>query len=310
MDPLVAGLDASRLLVVAKEVLERAKADDRLGGVAILVLDAIARDELPAFEVDVSEEVLLPGVFDRRLEGEHKNAVKPHVTCELVGGKGLAKAHLCVPKKLWALDALSFHFLEVFRGATDGCLLLWSHGKVSDVLLAVVLPVADFEPSVAHVIGGTAIPFATNAFELVGSEPFMDLMVLEGRTVRPHGRFGKHDFVRLALAWLDDRKLLCDALFGANGGETNLEKPLVVRVFVLVGIDFRMVVRASGEGDGNHSSTSAVNSIDLILDSIKALSSSVSPYFLASISSVHSIDTSGIGQNAKVDLVKCWPEDS
>ena len=51
--PLVPGLDIS-VGISTEIVLERAKADDRALGIAVLILLAAATDELPALEVDMA----------------------------------------------------------------------------------------------------------------------------------------------------------------------------------------------------------------------------------------------------------------
>ena len=54
---------------------------------------------LPAVEVGVGLQVGLPGVLDRRLEGHHQHLLGAELLGELVGGEGLAEAHLGVPQE-------------------------------------------------------------------------------------------------------------------------------------------------------------------------------------------------------------------
>jgi hypothetical protein len=106
-NPLVLRLDAP-VPVPAEEVLEGAEAHDGalLVGRLVLLGDVGparllgAADELPALEVDVRGEVLLPSRLDGGLEGENETRREAHVLGELVGGEGLAEAHLRVPEEL------------------------------------------------------------------------------------------------------------------------------------------------------------------------------------------------------------------
>ena len=60
---------------------------------AVLLLLA----ELPALEVLVRQEVFLPSRLDGRLEGQHQHLRPPHLAGKLIGGEGLAEAHLGIP---------------------------------------------------------------------------------------------------------------------------------------------------------------------------------------------------------------------
>ena len=251
--PLVLRLDVA-VGVAAQIVLERAEAHDGARGVAVLVLVAVAADELPALEVDVALEVLLPGALDRRLEGEHEHSAHAHGLGELVGREGLAEAHLGVPEELGrALGALGAHGLEVLARAADGLGLLRAHGEVLVALLGVVGAVAHGDPSGANVVCCAAVPLALLAalagdvLAPVALEPTVQVMVHEAGAVVAHGALGEDDVVGLALARLDHRELLGHAHLDRARGVADLENPRVVGVLVSVGVYRRMSVWALGE---------------------------------------------------------------
>jgi hypothetical protein len=54
---------------------------------------------LPAVEVDVGFEVGLPGILHGGLERHHQHPLGAELLGELVGGEGLAEAHLRVPEE-------------------------------------------------------------------------------------------------------------------------------------------------------------------------------------------------------------------
>ena len=99
VEPLVLGLDVARR-VAAEQVLEGAEVDDAASR-RRSASDRCRRlrEVLPAVEVDVGFEVGLPGVLDGGLEGHHEHALGAELLGELVGGEGLAEAHLRVPEE-------------------------------------------------------------------------------------------------------------------------------------------------------------------------------------------------------------------
>ena len=99
VEPFVLGLDVARC-VAAEQVLEGAEVDERLLGVDLRrVAAGGTREVLPAVEVDVGFEVRLPRILDGGLEGHHEHALGAELLGELVGGEGLAEAHLRVPEE-------------------------------------------------------------------------------------------------------------------------------------------------------------------------------------------------------------------
>ena len=59
----------------------------------------VAGEVLPAVEVHMTFKVRLPRIFHRRLEGQHQHPLGAKLLRELVGGEGLAEAHLRVPQE-------------------------------------------------------------------------------------------------------------------------------------------------------------------------------------------------------------------
>ena len=98
VNPLVFHLDTSGL-VLAQIVLERAETDDGARVVCLFVRQFRgARDKLPTLEVHMCLQVFLPSTLYGGLEGQHEDALPLHLPGQLIGGEGLAEAHLAVPK--------------------------------------------------------------------------------------------------------------------------------------------------------------------------------------------------------------------
>ena len=284
VDPLVAGLDAAGLAVHAQEVLEAAEAHDGARRVALLVGPPVAGDELPALEVDMALQVLLPGGLDGGLEGEDEHAPHAHALGELVGGERLAEAHLGVPQELGLVVAAGLEAaLEVGLRLLHGGTLLGAHLEVLGTLALVVGPIADLEPRVAHVVGCAAVPLAADVLESVALQAPVDVVVHERGAVGSHGALGEDDLVGLALAGLDHRELLRHAPFDIAPRVADLEQPRVVGIHVAVGVDGRVDVWALGEvGMTVHQSASAKP----IRESIYSHSSSSIPHSTVKRSSV------------------------
>ncbi len=87
-------------IVAAQQVLEGTEIDERLlGGNLRRVAAGIARQVLPAVEIHVGFEVRLPRILHGGLEGHHQHALGAEFLRELIGGEGLAEAHLRVPQE-------------------------------------------------------------------------------------------------------------------------------------------------------------------------------------------------------------------
>ena len=100
VNPLVLGLDQAGLFVSSEEVLEGAEVDQRLIYLDFATLiEGFRAQVLPAFKVHVACQVFMPSVLHGRFEGHDQHTFCTHAFGELVGGKGLAEAHLGVPQE-------------------------------------------------------------------------------------------------------------------------------------------------------------------------------------------------------------------
>ena len=126
-------------VVRPEKILERAKADDgallvRRGVLLVerrLVRIFRPRHELPAVEIDMRIEILLPGRFHRRLECENEYSLKAHLFRKLVCRESLPEAHFCVPEKLRRLSRKPpRRVCEICGRLLYGLALLAPHRKI------------------------------------------------------------------------------------------------------------------------------------------------------------------------------------
>ena len=263
--PLVLGLEGP-VPALAEEVLERSEAHDGPVLVGSLVLPGDvgvagscgAADELPALEVHMRLEVLLPRRLDRRLEGEDEDALEPHAAGELVRREGLAEAHLGVPEELGgAVRGLAVKEAEVPLGLLDGRELLWAHGEgvwTSPDRLGAVAHGAvghlDVPDGTGEPLGELAgvVTLATDP-HLVHEHP-MHLVVHEGGAVGAHGRSRELHVVGLD-AGLERGIVLVHALLDGAAGVAHLEEAGELGVAGLaVGVDDRLGARTPGKQVG------------------------------------------------------------
>ena len=97
MNPFVFGFYTARAFVLPHVILKRPEADKRFFLVRRLISQAAGGDKLPALEINMGFQILFPRGLHRRFEGQHQHFAPPHFLGELIGGKGLAEAHFCVP---------------------------------------------------------------------------------------------------------------------------------------------------------------------------------------------------------------------
>ena len=128
MEPFVLGLDVARR-VAAEQVLEGTEIDERLPGIDLRRIAAgVARRYCQPSKSTCDFQVRLPRILDGGFEGHHEDALGAELLGELVGGEGLAEAHLRVPEE--ARDGV--HILlpdgvEVGVGLVHGLGLLPAH---------------------------------------------------------------------------------------------------------------------------------------------------------------------------------------
>ena len=238
MYPFIFCLDAAGLLVHSQIVLKGAKADNGAGLICRFIGQlCIPADELPAFKINVTVQVLLPGTDHRRLEGQNQNPFESHPLCKLIGCKGFAEPHFAVPQKFRVAGCvLCISALKVGRCFVHGFLLLRAHGKTVDSILYIGSTISHCQHCCADIIHGTAEPFTTYAGNMLSLQNTVNIMIGKGRTVRVHGTFPKNNPIRYAAIRPLGRILLGNPFIYINGSIPNLQKPFVLGIGILIGV--------------------------------------------------------------------------
>ena len=246
MYPLVFCLDTAGFLIYSQIVLKRAKTDDGMGLVRCFIGQfCVAADKLPALKINVAVQVLLPCTDHSRFEGQNQNPLESHPFCQLIGRKGLTKAHFAVPQKLRVACGIIFiGTLKIGSGFIHGFLLFRTHGKAVDPILHIGSMVFDGKHSRPHIVHGTTKPFAAHAGNLLALQDAVNIMVSERGTIRIHGTFPVDDSIRNAAVRSFGGILLGNTLVHINGGIAHLQKPLILRIGVLVGVNHRVGIGA------------------------------------------------------------------
>ena len=212
---------------------------------------AAAGDELPALEVAVGQQVRFPGVSHGGLEGQYQQARPAHASGQLVGGKGLAEAHLAVPEKVGRLvGAFASAVLEVGGSLLHGLLLFGAHAEGLGAGQVGVVPAAHGFHGLSHVLYRAAEPFARRVVDVLhAAQAVVHVVVGEGGAVFAHGGGFVADDVGQG-AGAQRGVLLADALLHADGGVAYFQQAAVLRVCVLVGVYLGSYVGTLGE-EGN-----------------------------------------------------------
>ena len=193
-------------------------------------------------------QVLLPCTDDSRLEGQNQNPLESHSFCKLIRRKGFAEAHFAVPQKLRvACRVLLISALKISGGFIHGFLLFRTHGEAVDSILHIGSMVFDGQHSSPDIIYRTAKPFTAHTCNLFSFQDAMNIMVSKRGTVRIHGTFPVDDSIRNAAVRSFGGVLLGNTLVHINGGIAHLQKPLILRVCVLVGVNHRVGIGALRE---------------------------------------------------------------
>ena len=291
VDPLVIGLDAAGLLVHAKEILKRAEADDGPGFIRLSVLLIVCQtagdgrpcDELPAFKIHVRQQIFTPCGLHRRFEGEDQHTLHAHFLCQLIGRKGLAEAHLGVPQE-FRRSAAAFLIgrFEILHGHIHGVFLLRTHGEGLCTLLNIFRTGLNGHNSGLHVVQRAFEPLVAvlNGVQLLFALCFqngVDVMVSEAAAVIFHGGPLAENAVRhgggmdlFFYAGLNVTLGIADLDIALMGGHT----------YEFIGIYRRVRFWPLREEFHFCHYSSPPRSIGLIIESIKAISSSARPYFL------------------------------
>lgn len=249
MYPFVFCLDATGFLIHTQIVLKRAKANDGTGLVRRFISQlCVAADKLPALKINVAVQVLLPCTDHSRLEGQNQNSLESHPFCQLIGRKSLTKAHFAVPQKLGvACRVLLISTLKISGGFVHGFLLFRAHGKAIDPVLYIGSMIFNCQHRCPDITYRTAEPFTAHAGNLLALQDAVNIMVRERGTVWIHGTFPVDDSIRNTAIRPFGWVLLGNTLVHINGGISHLQKPSILRVGVLVGVNHRVGIGALRE---------------------------------------------------------------
>jgi len=136
----------------------------------------------------VGQHVLPPGGFHRGLEGEDQHPAKAQLPGQLVGGEGLAEAHLAVPQELGhPARALGVHRAVVGGGQVHGLLLLGAHFEGPGAVFRVQRAAAHGDHRGPHVVHPAAEPLAAGGLHALAPKHGVNVPVREGAAVRVHG---------------------------------------------------------------------------------------------------------------------------
>ena len=245
MEPLVLRLDVARR-VAAEQVLEGAEIDDRLLAVDLRrVAAGVAGEVLPAVEVHVGFEVGLPRILHGGLEGHHQHALGAELLGELVGGEGLAEAHLRVPQEARdGVHVLLPDRVEVGVRLVHRLGLLAAHREGLVMRAGELLPGAQLGEHGLHVRDRAAHPLQLGVREALPDERRAHLVVGEDGAVVALGGLVQFDRVVLDRGGLE---LLGDALLHVARRLADLEETLVRLVVDRVGVDARPSLRLRRE---------------------------------------------------------------
>ena len=247
---------------------------------------------MPALKILVGVQVLLPRTDHGGLEGEHQHPLKTHPFCQLVGGKGLAEPHFAVPQKLRVAFGgcgaeIGFGFIHCF-------FLLRAHGKIVGAVFYVFGAVAYCINGSFHIVDGTAEPFIPVLALIQLPKPFaaqhsVEVFIRKATSITAHGR----PCFQHPVGHSHGVGLLPDAGIHIPLGVADLDvAPVGCHPNQLVSINFRAYRWTLREKVHCGHQSSPPNSIGFIMDSIKAISSSVRLYLAYSSASVQDLEQS------------------
>lgn len=165
----------------------------------------------------------------------------------------------------------------VGHGAVHGLRLLGAHGEGLGTVFHIVGAVSHGHNGGPHLLHRAAEPFAAHALHALALQRTVDIVVVKAAAVRVHGALPQYNAVGHAAVRPLGGVLLRHAPVHIHGGVAHFQQAAVLGVGVLVGVDHRVGSGALGEKLLRHQS-SPPNSMGLIMDSIKLISSPVRPY--------------------------------
>ena len=189
------------------------------------------------------EKIFFPSCLNCGFEGKDQNLLPLHLQGELVGGKGLAEAHLAVPEEVRRTPLFRSIALEIGRRLIHRPFLFRPHAEILDAVPSHIYPVPDGHNGRPYLLRCAAIPFALNMSAPHFHQHAMHVMVHKHRTILPHGRFLDQDTVRW-FARAHNVILLAYSFLHANRGIAHLQNTFQVGVIlVFVRIDHRSRLR-------------------------------------------------------------------
>ncbi|OQB94360.1 MAG: hypothetical protein BWX84_00219 [Verrucomicrobia bacterium ADurb.Bin118] len=245
MQPFILGLDVPSL-VAAQQILERPEINERLaGGNLRRIAPGMARQVLPAVEIHMGFEIRLPRIFHGGLEGDHEHALRAEFLRQLVGGEGLAEAHLGVPEEarhgvhVFLPDGMEIGVRLVHSGA-----LLGAQGKILIAGARDWLSRAERNQHRFYVLDRAAHPFQFRLIEPPANQSGPHFVIGEECPVVARGGLVQHDGVVLDVGGLE---LLGHAPLHVARGLPDLEQARVRLIRNRVGVDARARLRLRRE---------------------------------------------------------------
>lgn len=180
-------------------------------------------------------EICLPRILHGGLEGHHERARGPEFPGELIGGEGLAEAHLRVPQEARdGVHVLLPDGVEVAVSLFHGGALLGAHRERLGVRAGELLPGAQLGEDGLQVLDRAAHPFQFGVLETLLGEGGPYIVVGKHRAVVALGILIEFDLVVLDRGGLE---LLGDALPHVPRGLAHLKQTLVRLIGNRVGVD-------------------------------------------------------------------------
>ena len=245
-------LHATTGCILPEEVLERAKHHHRLlrvGMFKLIVYSSLLATgyELPPVKIHMRHQVLFPGMSHGRLECQHQHALPSHTPCQLVSGKGLAKAHLAVPQEVRYTPGFRLVAVKIVCRLVNSPFLLRAHAEGLVAVPCHVYPFPDGNDGRPDLLGRTAIPLAFNVPAPHLDQHPVNIMVHKHRTVLTHGTLF-HQYAVRRFARPHDVILLAHTFLHANSSISHLQDALQLWVIlILIRINHRSRLRLPWE---------------------------------------------------------------
>ena len=189
-------------------------------------------------------QIGLPGILDGRLEGDHQHPMGSELPRQLVGGEGLAEAHLRVPQKARRGSRVFRPDRAVIRqGLVHRLGLLPAHREVFVMRAGVPLAGAQFQQRGFDVLDRAAHPFQHHILEAFPLQRGADLVVAEQAAVVALRRLVQFNPVIPDGGGLE---LFGHSLLHVAGGLADLEQTRVLGIGDRVGVDAKPCGRPGG----------------------------------------------------------------